>query len=412
MKHKIGGIKNMKGRGVDSEYLITRLFSMDYFHYFSKPLIFAAYFFPFVALGKGIIRAYTPEEFEEKIANIRENKHGNYYNYATQGFGTTPFYEPDVSYAYFYSKLCTYDQEKGNYFFTEEVDSDSLEADSTRQDLRYVLKKKRLLLKRGTEVSENVKNTLLYELNTSEVKTILAKLLYYIVSPKHVLPDITLESSQTLSIQLNTQFHTVPNIRVDFRSSLDESTNILSDRMRKAKEIQICCIDGVSLFGGSDITPAIQQSIIDTLYECVVNNPNFIFELLLSEYESESFRSVAKYQVNIPHLRYKKRELPSKTILQLEKFKHLIPSFNLGIKLTDLPLPYALFIMRFDDESLDYVKVDMYSPMIDDNKDRPCFYVFKRTDPLLFQHFIMTFDKMWKNDDYSHFIERDDDPHQ
>ena len=152
----------MKGRGVDSEYLITRLFSMDYFHYFSKPLIFAAYFFPFVALGKGIIRAYTPGEFEEKIANIRENKHGNYYNYATQGFGTTPFYEPDVSYAYFYSKLCTYDQEKGNYFFTEEVDSDSLEADSTRQDLRYVLKKKRLLLKRGTEVSENVKNTLLY----------------------------------------------------------------------------------------------------------------------------------------------------------------------------------------------------------------------------------------------------------
>ena len=60
----------------------------------------------------------------------------------------------------------------------------------------------------------------------------------------------------------------------------------------------------------------------------------------------------------------------------------------------------------------DYVKVDMYSPMIDDNKDRPCFYVFKRTDPLLFQHFIMTFDKMWKNDYYSHFIERDDDPHQ
>ena len=116
MKYKIGGIKIMKGRGVDSEYLITRLFSMDYFHYFSKPLIFAAYFFPFVALGKGIIRAYTPGEFEEKIANIRENKHGNYYNYATQGFGTTPFYEPDVSYAYFYSKLCTYDQEKGNYF--------------------------------------------------------------------------------------------------------------------------------------------------------------------------------------------------------------------------------------------------------------------------------------------------------
>ena len=49
--------------------------------------------------------------------------------------------------------------------------------------------------------------------------------------------------------------------------------------------------------------------------------------------------------------------------------------------------------------------------MIDDNKDRPCFYVFKQTDPLLFKHFSLAFDKMWKNDEYSYFIEMDDDPH-
>ena len=349
----------MKGKGVDSEYLITRLFSMDYFHYFSKPLIFAAYFFPFIAWGKSVTRAYTPGEFEEKVENIRENRHGNYYNYATQGFGTTPFYEPDVSYAYFYSRLCAYDQEKGKYFSTEEVSNCSLEADSTRQDLRYVLKKKRLLLKRGAEVPQSVKETLLNELNTSEVKTVLAKLLYYIISPKHLLPDITLESSRTISTQLNTQFHIVPNICVDFRNSLDESVTIISDRMRKAKEIQICCLDGVSLFGGSKITPAIQQSIIDTLHECAISNPDYVFELILSKYGSESFMSAAKYQVNIPHLRCKKKELPLKTVVELEKIRQLIPSFNLGIKLTDLPLPYALFIMRFDDESLDYVKVDM-----------------------------------------------------
>ncbi len=401
----------MKGKRLDSEYLITRIFSMDYFHYFSKPLIFAAYFFPFVALGKGVIRPYTPGEFEEKIENIRENRHGNYYNYATQGFGNTSFYEPDISFAYFYSRLCAYDREKCNYFSTKEVSCDSLESDSTKQDLRYVLEKKGLLLKRGTKVPENVKEVLLYELNTSDVKTILAKLLYYIVSPKHVLPDITLESRRTLSIQLNTQFHIVPNICVDFRRSLDESTNIIINRMRKAKEIQLCCFDGVSLFGNSEITPTIQQSIIDTLHECAINNPNFIFELILSKYGSDSFDGFTKYQISIPHLRCRKEELPSKTILQLKKLIHLLPSSNLGIKLTKFPLPYALFIMKFDDESLDYVKVDLYSPMIDDNKDRPCFYVFKQTDPLLFKHFSLAFDKMWKNDEYSYFIEMDDDPH-
>ncbi len=34
----------MKGRGLDSQYIITRLFATDYFYYYSKPVLFAAYF--------------------------------------------------------------------------------------------------------------------------------------------------------------------------------------------------------------------------------------------------------------------------------------------------------------------------------------------------------------------------------
>ena len=230
-RYREKGGEIMKGKGVESEYLLTRLFSMDYFHYFSKPLLFAAYFFPFVAWGKGVTRGYTPGELHEKLQNIKDNRHGNYYNYATQGFGTTPFYEPDISFSYFYSRLCAYDQEKSEYFSIEGDVCDSLEADLTREDLRLVLDKEHVLLKRGSEVPQNIKDTLLADLKTAEVKTVLAKLLFYIVSPKHVLPDINSESNKTLSIQLNTQFHIVPNVCIDFRRSLDESGHTISDRM-------------------------------------------------------------------------------------------------------------------------------------------------------------------------------------
>lgn len=399
----------MKGKGIHSEYLLTKLFSMDYFHYYSKPLLFAAYFFPFIALDTEVTRAYTPSEFNKKIENIKNNRHGNYYNFATQGFGNTPFFEPDISYSYFYSRLCSYDIEKDIYFNVKAGSCDTMECDLVKKDLRYVLKEGTLMLKRGKKVPEKVKETLLYELETSEVKDVLAKLLYYIISPNHSLPDVSSEKNQALITKLNMQFRITPNICIDFRKKFDENINVISNRIRAAKEIQVCCFDGISLFGDNKITSNIQQNIINTLSECANNNSGFNFELILSEYRYGYFEDTAKYQINIPHLRCKKKELPFETVLRLKKIKKAFSIQNFEIKLTRCSLPFALFIMKFDDESLDYVKVDIYSPMIDDNKDRPCFYVFKQTDPLLFQYFAITFEKMWKNDDYSYFIEEEDD---
>ena len=70
-----------------------------------------------------------------------------------------------------------------------------------------------------------------------------------------------------------------------------------------------------------------------------------------------------------------------------------------------MPLSYSLFIVKFEDESWDYMKVDIYSPFVSENTERPSFYVFRNSDPMLFNHFDVTFEKMWKNDEYSFFIE-------
>ena len=397
----------MKGKGINSKYLLTSLFNMDYFHYYSSPVIFAAYLFPFKAYGKGTDRTYLPEEFDEKITNIKNGMYGIYNNYPQEGFPGGVFHEPSVSYVYFYERLCSYDQNKGAHF---ELRADvALESESAKQDLRYVLGKESLLLKRNKEVSKDVKDTLLHELDSSEVKDILAKLLYYLVSSDHTLPNVAAGRIKAIERGLNTQFHIITNIGIDIRKNLDEDPKVISNRIRQAKEIQICCFDGVSLFGDKEITPVIQQNVIDALHECYEKNPDFNFEMILSEYRHGSFESAAQFQVNIPHLRCGKSSLPSKTLLRLKELTFSIPSDKFAVKLTKLPLPYALFIMRFDNELYDYVKVDMYSPMIDDNKQRPSFYVFKRADPVLFEHFVSTFDKMWRSDEYSYFTERDND---
>lgn len=143
----------MKGKGIESIYLITRIFSTDYFHYYSNPALFSTYFFPFMAYGKS--GPYLDNELNEKLNNIKNNKHGNYYNYATQGFGNVAFYLPQISFNYFYNQLNRYDVDKSRYFKIQHHIKD-IEADKMREDMVVVLSKDKLLLKRDFLILESM----------------------------------------------------------------------------------------------------------------------------------------------------------------------------------------------------------------------------------------------------------------
>ncbi len=67
------------------------------------------------------------------MKNIKENKHGNFYNYATQGFGNTPFCEQEVSFDYFYDRLCSYDKEKSRWFELKDIVNQDIEASSVER---------------------------------------------------------------------------------------------------------------------------------------------------------------------------------------------------------------------------------------------------------------------------------------
>ena len=408
IKYQIIIFKGWRGgclfdKGKKSNYLITRLLSMDYFHYYSKPLLFATYFFPFLAYGKN--RGYLISEMDEKMKNIKENKHGNFYNYATQGFGNTPFCEQEVSFDYFYDRLCSYDKEKSRWFELKDIVNQDIEASSVKNDLRCVVNTEILLLKRNHYISKSIKTELLHDIDNYEVKFVLAKILYMVVSKEHKLPDVNYERNCSVRQKLNLNFSLIPNIYVGFRKNLDEKIDVLSQRIKLAKSLQMCFFDGVSIFGDSDVSENTNGDFYKLLQQVLTESKGFLVEIIVSNPMSKIWQDLTKFQINIPHLRCSKKELPLHTLQRVNLIKKKLSFNNLWIKVTDMPLSYSLFIVKFEDESWDYMKVDIYSPFVSENTERPSFYVFRNSDPMLFNHFDVTFEKMWKNDEYSFFIE-------
>lgn len=375
---------------------MTKLFSIDYFHYYSTPAFFSAYFFPFIAVGKS--RAYLDEEFDEKLSNVQNNLHGNFYNYATQGFGNIAFEKQHITFSYFYNRFVRFESEKNKYF--NKLDNvPELETEFTRNKVLETLSENGLMLKRNVRVSEEVRKELIHDLKHHEVKFVLAKILYYIVGENHVLPNVdnlTSEISQKLNLNVGTL-----NVNMAFRSEIDIEANKLNEIIIKAREIQLLCYDAASLFGDEKVYKTCVPKD-DIISNAILNNPLINFEIIISEHMDD--KKFSEFCVALKHLHVSKSDLSQYSITKIKSLMRETKESKLHLKVTNQALPYALIIFKFEDSNLDFLKIDLYSPFISDNCERPSMYILKKTNPSLFEHFQKTFESMWGSERYSRFI--------
>ncbi len=72
-----------------------------------------------------------------------------------------------------------------------------------------------------------------------------------------------------------------------------------------------------------------------------------------------------------------KDEIILNNLNTLYNFMQNYPSANLKVYLTDIALPYAVAIADNINSDNDHMKVDLYSPLINDDKNRPSFYLLR-----------------------------------
>lgn len=383
-------------RNKDSKYLITRLYSIDYFYYYSSPVFFSAFFFPFIA--KGEARPYLDNELEEKISNIKNNFHGNFYNYATQGFGNIAFDKNLISFGYFYNRLVAYEIEKNKYFKLIDGVGD-LESEQTKEEILEALNKSDLMLRRDIKVPDMVKKELMDDLKIHEVKYVLAKILYYIVDEKHRLPDISDDCYKLFKGNFNMTLKK-NNVYLTSRKYADFDKKEFYRILSMAKNVQILCHDGISLFGNKGVyrnCNGIQDEMLDILNK----NNDLEVEIILRTTPDDDF---TEFCLSYKHMRMSKKKIVNYSIESIKEIIKHLDSKHLYLKTTSQSLPYSLVIFTFENEALDFIKLDMYSPFVGDNVDRPSMYIIKKINYEMFEHFKNVFERMWADDNYSKFI--------
>lgn len=389
------------GRNLNSKYILTCILAMKCFQNHFNNASFCSYFFPFIANKKN--EPYQDGELKEKEKNIREGRHGYYRNFASQGFGGVAFDSTQITFQYFYQRLCKFDIEK---FGTNEVERNlcGMESRENYDELFGILNRQELYLFRKKPVIKGVREELKDDLENQGVKYVLAKLFYYILGDNHILPDVDKSLYQDVlqNLQLKQEG---PNVFVSFRKNLNDTDEKFLNRLLHAKEIKLLCHDGVSLFGDEKIAKNF-HSKRDTIEYLMQENLDLQMEVILCQSENGTLERMEEFQVNLPHRLMKIEELSRQSLLSLNRMKDGLKEKEqerIVVKMTKEQIPYSIFIANFENEELDYAKVDLYSPFINENDERPSMYVFRKTVPQLYQHFKHVFESMWSCDRYSQF---------
>ena len=80
-------------------------------------------------------------------------------------------------------------------------------------------------------------------------------------------------------------------------------------------------------------------------------------------------------------------------------YKNENPEVELEAFETEIALPYALFETIFDDKTKNHIKVDLYSPLTNDDGKRPSFMVYREDNDDLYKHFSEVIDAVIYNED-------------
>lgn len=379
----------------ESDYLLTNLYRTNYFGRARHTLI-TAYLIPF---KDGNDQPYEDslKGLTRKQEDIENNRLGVSANYASQGFSFRSLYGPHITFPYYYARL-----EKLNAYIAHTFPGAmDIESKYLSKELEDILLKPRLYFKKGHEVYQEDRNILRVHLAQRGNRFVLAELLYYITSQNHHLPAVNEQYFDLMRNDIPAHLLTANTVSMRGRCCFDEDAGEMRKKLARVKTFRLFCFTGSAFLDAGNATGT--NTFFALLLERLQQRPPMKMEIILGEPGSAANAEAAACKIAPYHAYIGKNRLAWNS---LEGIRRLREESGAAVyaKTTKLFLPYAINIYRFYDSKLDYLKVDLYSPYISNNGQRPSMIVFRIIDPDLFEHFETVFSRVWNDEDHTAFV--------
>lgn len=397
-----------------SKFLLTLLFRTSFFKRMRKEEILA-FLIPYID-GYGNPFPMSRDGVRTKLKMLNDGiLGGQIQNVASQGFALNSLHSQSITFPYYYEQLSDLAQylrkehdkhekatkdDSGEAWDSEDANIESV---ALKQSLQEILMLPILCFSRKHEVYDKDKHVLLEHLNQHGNQYVLAELLYYITSANHELPNVDIQIRDWMAKKLPEKILTPPNVSCKLRLDFDETPEEMIIKLDGVKQLRILCLSGSTFFNEREINNLSFFSVLKSRLEA--EKPIDV-QVIFQSSDSKSAIEAAKNRMAPNCPKVSKIERISNSILGFTTLRKQVPTRVCG-KSTNIQSPYSLSFFYFYEKYLDYVKVDIYSPLISSDDNRPSLIVFRRTDEELFKHFEETFLRIWNNETESSFLERE-----
>ena len=402
------GFRKVK-RGKSSEYLLTNMFNIEYFHR-TKPALILAYLIPFRI--DNYLAAEDTDTYDQIADLIQNNRFGISSNFASQGIARYYLYKKNINISYYYEQLGKLNERmKSDYLSLTKKNEKStnnrvnycdIESNLLKNDLSRILSIKKLYFKVGHEIYPDDREKMIEHLQQKSNRYVMAELLYYITSSDHTLPDVDDKILERATTSISSSFETKNNVCLSFRNRFDETEHEMEEKLSHVKEFFYMGNTGSAFFNDRNIEN--KANFYSVLEHRIRQADAFLLRVILMSPNSLINEHVARYRMSPNCINISKEKLVDYSIEGIRKLIEIDKNRTYG-KITDLCLPYALCIFKFYDESMDYIKIDLYSPYIDNNEKRPSVVIYRIKNEKLFEHFSSVFRNVWNDEKISAFIE-------
>lgn len=171
------------------------------------------------------------------------------------------------------------------------------------------------------------------------------------------------------------------NLHMVFKGKTEDSNTSIYHNLHGAKRITLLNIAGTSFIAGDKIADIYRESdYVKRWFYSRLSNGSVSADIIIINPDSNAAKDAIKYKIFPEMLILKKNEIIRKNYEEILQVKESYQNGNIRVFLTDIALPYGVMRASFNDSSDDYMKVDLYAPLIVNDKKRPSFYLEQKDE--------------------------------
>lgn len=176
-----------------------------------------------------------------------------------------------------------------------------------------------------------------------------------------------------------------PPVSIVKKKALEDNFS-LQEREQGARQIRLVNYAGTSFLANDKISTCYDREWEQWFKKALAGGVHL--DLVLTKPNTAAAQDAERYKMYPSKgLVEDKRNLILRNYEAIEEFIKEQPGLKVIARFTDIALPYALFETIFQDDTKNHIKVDLYSPLTQNDNQRPSFMVYNSRNPELYEHF-------------------------